>query len=143
MSLLESVLGSSTGNGENRTQANPLIGIIAAVLAQSGGLQGLMNKFSQAGLGNVFNSWVSTGPNQPVSPDQVSQLFAPEQIQALAAKLGIDPRQVSNLMAQHLPKIVDQLTPTGKIDSNVDTEEGLSSLIPSLLKQFSGGMAQR
>jgi uncharacterized protein YidB (DUF937 family) len=143
MSLLESILGGSTGNGENRTQANPLIGIIAAVLAQSGGLQGLMNKFSQAGLGNVFNSWVSTGPNQAVSSDQVSQLFAPEQIQALAAKLGIDPRQVSDLMAQHLPKIVDQLTPTGKIDSNVDTEEGLSSLIPSLLKQFSGGMAQR
>ena len=62
MSLLDSVLGAMSGNTADKTQASPLIAILGTVLAQSGGLQGLMSKFSQAGLGNVFSSWVSTGP---------------------------------------------------------------------------------
>ena len=136
MSLFESVIGAVSGKSDQQTQANPLIPILATLLAQSGGLQGLMSKFSQAGLGDVFSRWVSTGPNPPISAEQARQALGSEQIQALAAKLGVDPAQVSHLVAEHLPTVVDRLTPEGKIDPNANTEEGLSSLIPSLLQQF-------
>src|SRR4051812_3730716 len=105
MSLFDSVLGAVSGKSGDQVQANPLIPIIATLLAQSGGLQGLMSKFSQSGLGNVFSSWVSTGPNPPVSGDQIQQVLGPSQLQALAAKLGVDPEQASHMLAEHLPTI--------------------------------------
>jgi uncharacterized protein YidB (DUF937 family) len=139
MSLLDSVLGAMSGDTADKTQTSPLIAILGTVLAQSGGLQGLMSKFSQAGLGHVFSSWVSTGPNPPISGDQIQQVLGSEQVKALAAKLGIDPAQISEVLAEHLPKVVDRLTPEGKIDPNTNTEDGVASLIPSLLKQFGSG----
>ena len=42
-----------------------------------GGLGGLLNKLQQGGLGNVTNSWVGSGQNQPVSPGQVGSALAP------------------------------------------------------------------
>jgi uncharacterized protein YidB (DUF937 family) len=136
MSLLDSVLGAMSEKSDGQTQPSPIITIIATLLAQSGGLQGLMSKFSQAGLGSVFSNWVSTGPNPPVSGEQIQQVLGSDQLKELAAKLGIDPAQVSHLVAEHLPNIVDRLTPAGKIDPAADTEQGLSGLVPTLLKQL-------
>ena len=132
MSLLSSVLGAVTGKSDG-TEASPLVGILGGLLAESGGLQGLMGKFSQAGLGDVFSKWVSTGPNPPISADQVQQVLGSQQIQGLAAKLGIDPTRASEILAQHLPEVVDKLTPQGKIDPNANTHSDLASMLPSLL----------
>ncbi len=133
MSLLSSVLGAVGGQSDEGGGSAALVGILGTVLAESGGLQGLMNKFSQAGLGDTFSKWVSTGPNPPISGDQLKQVLGSPAVQALAAKLGIDPNQASELLAQHLPTIVDKLTPQGQIDPNADTHQGLTSLLPSLL----------
>ena len=97
-----------------------------------------MNKFSQAGLGDVFSKWISTGPNPPVSPDQVQQALGADQIQSLAAKLGIDPARASEALAQHLPDVIDRLTPNGQIDPNADLEQGLTDLLPSLFSRITG-----
>lgn len=141
MSLLDSVLGAVSGKTDGTQGAvNPVLALLPVLLAQSGGLQGLMNKFSQAGLGNVFSQWVNTGPNPPVSSTQIEQVLGSEQIQALAAKLGVDPAQISQLLAQHLPGVVDQLTPQGKIDPAVHNEQGLASMLPGLLQKLAGGM---
>src|SRR4051794_40963576 len=91
MSLLDSVLGAVTGKADGQPQASPLVAIIGTLLAQSGGLEGLMSNFSRGGWGNVFSSWVSTGPTPPVSGDQIQQVVGSQQLAALAAKLGIDP----------------------------------------------------
>jgi len=140
MSLLDSVIGAVSGKSDG-TQGgvNPVVALLPVLLAQSGGLQGLMNKFSQAGLGNVFSSWVNTGPNPPVSGNQIEQVLGCEQIQALAAKFGVDTNQVAQLLAQHLPTVVDQLTPQGKIDPAVHNEEGLAGILPGLLQKFAAG----
>ena len=57
---------------------------------------------------------------------------------ALAAKMGIDPAQASNFLAEYLPKIVDKLTPAGKIDPAADHQQGLAALLPSLLQSLAG-----
>ena len=142
MSLLDSVLGAVTGKPDEKagtSQMTPLIGLLSALLAQSGGLQGLMNKFSQAGMSDVFSKWVSTGPNPPVSGNQIQQVLGSEQIQSLAAKLGIDPARASEVLAEHLPTVVDRMTPQGKIDPTANTEQSLSSLLPSLFGKLMQG----
>ena len=140
MSLLDSVLGAVTGKTDQQ-QGNmtPMIALVTALLAQSGGLQGLMSKFSQAGMSDVFSKWVSTGPNPPISGDQIQQVLGSQQIQSLAAKLGIDPTRASEVLAQHLPTVVDHMTPQGHIDPNANTEESLTSMLPGLLGKLMGG----
>src|SRR5262245_31029590 len=138
MGLLDSILGAASGQTGATGEANPLMGIISSLLAQSGGLQGLGSKFMQSGQGNAFQSWVGMGENQPVSSGQVQNALGSDQFKALAAKMGVDPAQASNFLAEYLPKIVDKLTPAGKIDPGTDHQQGLAALLPSLLQSLSG-----
>jgi uncharacterized protein YidB (DUF937 family) len=63
MGLLDSILGAVSGKSDAGGGANALIGILGGLLAQSGGVQGLANKFSQRGQGDTFSSWVGMGEN--------------------------------------------------------------------------------
>ena len=138
MGLLDSILSAVTGKSDASGEAAPLIGILSGLLAQSGGLQGLANKFSQSGQGDTFSSWVGMGENQPVSSNQIQQALGSDQVRALAARMGVDPVLASNFLAEYLPKIVDKLTPTGKVDPGADTQQGLTALLPSLLQSLGG-----
>ena len=140
MGLLDSFLG-----GENTEQPNKapggaaILSVLSGLLAQNGGLQGLVSRFTQAGHGDTVKSWISTGENQPISPDAVHSAIGPDQINAIATKLGVDPAQASALVAKFLPNAVDKLTPDGAIDPAVDHSQTLSSMLPSLLQSFGGG----
>ena len=138
MGLLDSILGAASGEGGAPGQANPLMGIVGGLLAQSGGLQGLASKFAQSGQGNAFQSWVGMGENEAISSNQIQNALGSEQVKALAAKMGIDPAQASSFLAEYMPKIVDKLTPAGKIDPGADHQQGLAALLPSLLQSLSG-----
>jgi uncharacterized protein YidB (DUF937 family) len=78
------------------------------------------------------------GENQAISSDQIQNALGSEQVKALAAKMGIDPAQASNFLAEYLPKVVDKLTPGGKIDPAADHQQGLAALLPSLLQSIGG-----
>ena len=138
MGLLDSILGAVSGQSGTSGEAGPLIGVLSGLLAQSGGLQGLANKFAQSGQGNAFQSWVGMGENQPVSSNQIQNVVGSEQVNAIATRMGVDPAMVSTFLAEYLPKIVDKLTPAGKIDPNADHQQGLAALLPSLLQSFTG-----
>ena len=136
MGLLDSLLGAASGKNAQSGEANPLIAVLGGLLAQSGGLQGLANKFSQSGQGNAFQSWVGMDENQPVSNDQIQNALGPEQVNAMAAKMGVDPAVASTFLAEYLPKIVDKLTPAGKVDPTADHQQGLAAMLPSLLQSL-------
>src|SRR6516165_2192936 len=138
MGLLDSILGAASGQSGATGEANPLMGIVSGLLAQSGGLQGLASKFAQSGQGNAFQSWVGMGENQPIASNQIQNALGSEQVNAIASKLGVDPAVASNFLAEYLPKIVDKLTPQGKIDPNADHQQGLAALLPSLLQSLGG-----
>ena len=138
MGLFDSILGAASGKNAQSGEANPLIAVLGGLLAQSGGLQGLASKFAQSGEGNTFQSWVGMGENQPVSNDQIQNVLGSEQVNAIATKMGVDPAIVSTFLAEYLPKIVDKLTPAGKIDPTTDHQQGLAALLPSLLQSLSG-----
>ena len=80
-----------------------------------GGLGGLLNKLEQGGLGNVANSWVRSGQNQPVSPGQLGSALGPSIIRMLAQKSGLSEEELTKELAQHLPGVVSNLTPDGRL----------------------------
>jgi uncharacterized protein YidB (DUF937 family) len=139
MGFLDSILGGQNQPGNEPGGANPLLGVLTGLLAQSGGVQGLLNKFTQAGHGDTVNSWVSPGENKPIAPEHVEQVIGQDQVSAIAAKLGVDPAQASQLLAKFLPTVIDKLTPNGKVDPAADHHQSLSGLLPSLLQSFGGG----
>ena len=138
MGLFDSILAAASGKTDATGEANPLMGMVSGLLAQSGGLQGLASKFAQSGQGNAFQSWVGMGENQQVSSGQVQNALGSDQINAIATRMGVDPAIASTFLAEYLPKIVDKLTPAGKIDPNADHQQGLAALLPSLLHSLAG-----
>jgi uncharacterized protein YidB (DUF937 family) len=138
MGLLDTVLGAVAGKSQTADGSDPLAGALSALLAQNGGLQGLINKFTQSGQGDAVSSWVGMGENKAVSPEQVHSALGADQLQGLAAKLGVDPAQASGFLAEYLPKIVDKLTPTGQVEAGADHQHGLAALLPSLLQSLGG-----
>ena len=138
MGLLDSILGAVSGKTEGSGGAAQLIGVLGGLLAQSGGLEGLANKFAQSGQGNAFQSWVGMGENEAISSNQIQNALGSDQVKALAAKMGIDPAQASSFLAEYLPKVVDKLTPEGKVDPAADHQQGLAALLPSLLQSLGG-----
>jgi uncharacterized protein YidB (DUF937 family) len=111
--LLGSLMGGMTGGGQQ--QQNPLLAIALQMLQQNGGLEGILGKFQQAGLGQQADSWVSTGQNLPISADQIQAVLGSAEVQALAAKAGIDASRASQVIAEILPQLVDRATPNGQM----------------------------
>ena len=95
-------------------------------------------KFAHSGQGNAFQSWVGMGENEAISSNQVQRALGSEQVNAIATRMGVDPGVASNFLAEYLPKIVDKLTPEGKVDPAADHQQGLAALLPSLLQSLAG-----
>jgi uncharacterized protein YidB (DUF937 family) len=64
-----------------------------------------------------MKSWIGTGPNQPVSPNQVGSALGPSIIKALAQKTGMSEQELTAQLSQILPGVVDKLTPNGRLPS--------------------------
>jgi uncharacterized protein YidB (DUF937 family) len=80
-----------------------------------GGLGGLLEKLQKGGLGNVANSWVGSGQNQPVSPSQLGPALGPDIIKTLAQRSGLSEEEITKQLSQILPGVVDKLTPSGRL----------------------------
>ena len=96
---------------------SPLSGVLAgaaAGTAVSGGLDALLNQFRGAGHAETVNSWVGNGANQPISAEQINSVLGQGKIAEIAAQAGVSPEQLSQLLAQALPTLVDKLTPGGR-----------------------------
>jgi len=107
MGLLDGVLGGVVGAG--------MVSVVNNLLEQHGGLQGLINQFQQNGFGDTVNSWVGTGPNKSISPDQVHQALGPDLLQQLSAKSGLSVQDLAQKLSQILPQAVDTMTPGGQV----------------------------
>ncbi len=109
-------LGGMLGGLVNSQLGGALAGA-AAGTAVSGGLDSLVNQFRNAGLGQQAESWVGNGPNHAITADQINSVIGQGKIAEIAQQAGIDPAQMSQLLAQALPHLIDKLTPGGQIPS--------------------------
>ncbi len=126
MGLLDSITQiagqalSSSGNG----QSGLLQGILGMVSQQPGGLAGLVQAFQSKGLGEVAASWVGTGANLPISPDQLKNVLGSDALSGLASKFGMSSEDVSGRLSEMLPQVVDKLTPNGQVEEGGSLDMG-------------------
>ncbi len=107
MGLLDGLLGGVVGA--------EMVTVVNGFIEKHGGVQGIVAQMEQQGLGNTVKSWVGTGANLPISPDQVHAVFGSDVISGLAAKLGLNPQDLAQKLSQVLPQAVDKLTPNGVV----------------------------
>jgi uncharacterized protein YidB (DUF937 family) len=113
MGLLDSLLGGALSQAE----AAAVPALISQVLAKTnlGNLQGIVNQLQQGGLGPQVQSWLGSGANLPVTPDQIRTALGNEHVRQLAQHLGVDPDAALRLLADYLPNAVDQASPNGTL----------------------------
>lgn len=149
MGLLDSVLGQVLGGGAQQQQPGGglgglgdlggLAGALGGLLANNGehgGLGGLVNKFEQAGMGDVIGSWIGKGDNAPVSGNQLNDVLGSDTISAIAGKLGINAATLLPMLATMLPALIDHLTPHGKVpEQGLGNQEDLLASLSGLLQK--------
>ena len=102
-----------------------LLGGAAAGTALSGGLAALIKEFQQRGLGQAAQSWVGTGPNQKIASNDLAHALGTDTIDALSKHAGVGREDLLSGLSQHLPDLVDQLSPNGRLP----TEEEASRMV--------------
>lgn len=137
MGLLDSILGSVLGGSsqnQNSGQAaliNAVIQMVANKGGGTGGLAGLVQSLTQGGLGNVASSWIGTGQNLPVSPDQLQSALGGGSggglLAQLAQQAGLSHGETATQLSQILPGLVDKLTPDGQVPQQDTLENMLGS----------------
>jgi len=134
MGLLDDIEGQMLNRVAGGTSNPMAAAVLQMIQNQPGGLQGLIQCFHQNGLGGVISSWISTGQNQAISPDQVQQVLGSNTLQQVAEKAGISPDQAKSSLAELLPTLVDKLTPNGQVPEHSSLLEMGESLLSSFGK---------
>jgi uncharacterized protein YidB (DUF937 family) len=119
---------TSAGGGIGDVLKNGLGGLLGGAAAGnvlSGGLNDLLKQFQQAGQGSAVNSWVGNGPNKTISADDLAKVLDSDQIKTLMAHAGLSRDEVLNALSQHLPGLVNEMTPNGR----VPTDQEVSRMI--------------
>lgn len=124
--LAGQILGKITGG-----DTDGIAGAAMEIFNNNGGLSGILDKLKEGGLGEQAASWVSKGENLTVSPEQISSVLGDGQIAAMAAKFGITPEVLSSQIAQHLPGVIDKMTPNGEVGAE---SGGLLGSVLGMLK---------
>jgi len=102
MGLMDQVGQAVGGMMGGQGGQNPLLQAVTSLLGKDsgiGGLAGLVHAFQKNGLGDLVNSWVSTGPNLPATPSQIEQGLGGDLLNQLAGKAGLS----SGAQAHSLP----------------------------------------
>ena len=107
MSWIKGILGGVIGA--------EALSLIKDYIEKKGGLENVAKDFQSAGFENKVNSWISTGPNQPINPIEVQQVLGLDKLAEMAKGAGIPVDKVKDLLAEYLPKAIDKLTPEGKL----------------------------
>jgi uncharacterized protein YidB (DUF937 family) len=81
----------------------------------NGGLGELLDRFKQNGQGATADSWISTGPNQPVEPSQLEQAIGPDVLATLQKQTGFSREELLARLSRELPDAVDKYTPQGRL----------------------------
>src|SRR5262249_3261428 len=107
MGMFDGLLGGIVGAG--------MVSVVNSILEKHGGVQGVVSEFERNGLGGTVRSWVGTGPNQAISPEEIHKVLGPDLLQQLSQKSGLSVQDLAQKLSQALPQAVDKMTPDGTI----------------------------
>lgn len=116
MSILDSVIRAAEQHSEvNQQQHSTLAQSALQMFGNHAGLSGLLSNAQSQGMGNIVQSWIGTGANQEIAPQQVESLLGQDRINQIAGRAGIPPSIASAALSHILPVLVDRLTPNGRL----------------------------
>ena len=92
----------------------------AAGSVLSGSLNDLLKQFQQNGQGEVAQSWIGSGPNKAISPDDLAGALGADRINTLTALSGMSRDDLLNGLSQQLPEVIDQITPEGRLPTEAE-----------------------
>ena len=100
--------------------------LISAMLGKAdlGGLQGIVARLQEGGLGTQVQSWLGDGRNLPISVDQLRSALGDAHVQQIARQLGLPVDTALALLSDHLPTAVDQASPTGTLQPVPEAAKG-------------------
>ncbi len=106
-----------------------IAGALGGLLGNNEGgldLGSLVSGLSENGLGEVVGSWLGSGENASISPDQITDLLGSDKISEFASSLGLSEESAKGALADALPQVVDQAT------------SGEGSILDDMLAQVGG-----
>ena len=122
---LADMLGTNqTGTAAGGAPASGSLGGALAGGSLGAGLKDLLDRFRQNGQEDKVQSWVSTGANKPIAPNEIEQSLGEERIQWLLEQTGMPRDQLLAGLSGELPQAIDKLTPDGRLP----TDDELSRL---------------
>jgi uncharacterized protein YidB (DUF937 family) len=145
MGLLDSVIGAlgsaqgglnAGGSGGQPDLMGALSGLLGGNGSAGSGLGDLVARFQQGGMGDVVNSWVSSGANLPISAEQLQSVLGSDMVAGLARQFGMNPGDAAGQLSNVLPQLIDQLTPNGRLPAAGEGGLGdLAGMLGGLLKR--------
>jgi uncharacterized protein YidB (DUF937 family) len=121
---LAGLAGGSTGSSALMQGVLQLLGSGES----GGGLTNIVGAFRQAGLGDAVSSWVSTGPNLPISAEQLMQGLGAGRVQQLAQSSGLTEGAAASALSGLLPTLIDRLTPDGTMPQSGQLDQLLKTV---------------
>ncbi len=124
--ILGGLLGGRTGAAASDSSLQDLMkgglgGLLTGATAGSvisGGLGNLIKEFQDRGYGHVAQSWIGTGANQAISPSDLENALGTETLDTIARQTGMTRSDLLAGLSNHLPDLIDQLTPSGRLPTH-------------------------
>jgi uncharacterized protein YidB (DUF937 family) len=93
--------------------------------AGAGGLADLLAQLQAAGLDDIVKSWVGTGQNKPVQPEDLGEALGRRNVTQMADKAGCSQDDLLTQLARALPTIIDRLTQDGRVPTQTEVSQRL------------------
>jgi len=115
-------IGDLIRGAGNRDPNNPQGGLMDQLSKGVSGtaLGDILDRFRNAGVGSKVDSWVGTGPNEPIEPKDVETAIDEDTLTALSMQTGLSRDELIARITKDLPEAVDKLTPKGELPAATD-----------------------
>lgn len=142
MSLFDSII-SETGQrfGLGNKAGNLLAALLGLMSDKSrGGLNGFLDLFRNADLGDLASSWVNTGSNTLLSDEQTESALGSSVISQMATQAGTDRSTATSALSYLIPNVIDRLTPDGVVPDESDFLSRIGSYLTGAGAAVAGGL---
>lgn len=75
----------------------------------------ILDRFRGAGVGSKVDSWVGTGPNEPIQPSEVEAAIDEDTLTSLSMQTGLSREDLISRITRDLPEAVNKMTPSGEM----------------------------
>ena len=115
MGLLDSIMGMLGKSGGGKDVMSQLASMLTGKGGDGLGLSRLLEQFKGAGLGDKADSWVGTGENQPLTPEEVQKAIGDDKLAKMSKQTGQSVGSLTTDLSTMIPNAVNKLTPDGKV----------------------------